>query len=545
MVNKVLLEILDANQKALQRAKYSFISPDKQKITYKPFFTSISLRDLEKYSIIISNGGVLTRDYNKDHGLSGRVEVRIGDYHLGGGIGSCDFILPRDYNKPSANIELWKASNDAFWECVEDLSCRNQSAIGSQNTREKYSFFSKEKSHKFIGKEYAIDLNLPELEEILKETSLKILDKNILGSTIAFNVNREGKYMLNSEGSRIYFDYIRYFLNLTLTGVDPVHNWVMNTSRTIYARDWREFPKKEQLIEIGEKLKKELRDKIKAPLQKNGSYPVIMDPKNHGVLWHEVIGHSLEGSSMQENYGLQYVDEDSNGSSKISIFSGKLGHKVAPSFISVEDNPTLRELDGYYPFDDEAVKSKRVCLIKDGILRNYLHCRSSAAYFQKKSNGHGRSAGIKDPVARMSNLIVRSSNQVSLENLKENLIKECEKQNEPYGLMFIDSEGGLSLPKEAQFSTFPSRVLRIYRNGREQEVRGIYLVGTPYSILRNIIQTSDRYEQFRGVCGADSGWIPSVEIAPDALVRSVEINKIPEDSYNSLKQPVIEMPKRK
>lgn len=542
MVNQQIFEILDIGIEQLKKAKHSFKEPGKQKTTYKPFFSSISIRDLECYSLAISNGGLLIRDCNKDHGVVGRVEVRMGDYLDGGSMGSCEFPVPRDYHKNSALLEIWQASNDAFWQSIEDLSCRNLSAIGSQEQREKYIFFSKEKANRFIGPEHKIDVNLASLEEMLKEVSSSLLDKNIFSSAISFKVNREGKYMVNTEGSRIYFDYIRYFLSLGLEAVDPAHNWIIPHSRTIYARDSRELPNKDQLMNIGEELKKELRDKIKAPTQKNGSFPVIMDPKNHGVLWHEVIGHSLEGNSMQENYGLQYIDDSDNSSNKISIFAGKIGHKVAPEFITIEDDPTLKEMDGYYPFDDEGVKSQRVCLIENGILRNYLHSRSSAAFFRKKSNGHARSSNVLDPIARMSNLIVKSKNEVSLEELKENLIKECEKQNEPYGLIFSDSEGGLTLPKEAQFKTFPSRVFRLYRNGKTEEVRGIYVVGTPHNLLNNIIQTSDRYEQFRGICGSDSGWIPSVELAPDALIKSVEINRIPEDSYDHLKQFVIPRP---
>ncbi len=540
MVNEKIFEVLDYSLEKLKKARYTFKDPGNQKIIYKPFFSSFSVRDMEVYSMYICNGGLITRDLNKDHVTPGRVEVRMGNYAAGGGRGSVDFVIPRDYNKTTALIELWQSSNDAFWECIDDLSCRNASAIGSKDRREKYTFFSKEDVHSFIAPEHKIDIDFSKLEFMLKDVSRSLLDDSLFSTSLAFKVNREGKYIVNSEGSKIFFDYMRYVVSLDVQAVDSAHNWIIPHSKTFYAVDAKLLPTRDQLMTAGEQLKKELFEKIKSPIQKNGTFPVIMDPMNHGVLWHEVIGHSLEGNSMQENHGLQYVG-DSN--SKISIFAGKIGHKVAPGFISVEDDPTIKDMDGYYPFDDEGVKAQKVSLIENGVLKNFLHSRSSAGFFKTKSNAHARSSGSYDPIARMSNLIIRSSNEVSLEQLQENLIKECERQNEPYGLMFIGSEGGLTVPKEAHFNTFPSKIFRVHRNGKMEQVRGIYVVGTPYTIMTNIIQTSDRYDQFRGICGSDSGWIPSVELAPDALIKSVEINRIPHESYPELKDPVIAKPK--
>ena len=92
------------------------------------------------------------------------------------------------------------------------------------------------------------------------------------------------------------------------------------------------------------------------------------------------------------------------------------------------------------------------------------------------------------------------------------------------------------MPTESHFETYPSKVIRVYRNGREELRRGIYVVGTPYQVISNIIQTSDCSDVASGTCGAESGWVPAAERAPHALIGSLEINEILKDKYEEMKE---------
>jgi predicted Zn-dependent protease len=75
------------------------------------------------------------------------------------------------------------------------------------------------------------------------------------------------------------------------------------------------------------------------------------------------------------------------------------------------------------------------------------------------------------------------------------------------------------------------------------QVRGIYVVGTPYQAMSNIIQTSDQFGVFNGVCGAESGFIPSTQRTPHALISSLEVNRIPSEAYEERKDVVVQKPK--
>lgn len=210
---------------------------------------------------------------------------------------------------------------------------------------------------------------------------------------------------------------------------------------------------------------------------------------------------------------------------------------MPPGFLSLYDDPTLPGYDGSYRYDDEGVPAQRVVLVENGILKNYLHSRETAGKFghklgkPMKSNGHARADNRGQPTPRMSNIVVKSENERSMEELKEMMLKECREKGKEYGLMLLGTSGGFVVPELSFFHTFPKKIIRLYTDGREERVKGIYLVSTPYQMLDNIVATSDHYDTFQGTCGAESGWIPSTEIAPEAYIKSVEYGIIPRSEY--------------
>ncbi len=102
-------------------------------------------------------------------------------------------------------------------------------------------------------------------------------------------------------------------------------NRVIPHNKVFYSLDKGGLPTYDDLMEKGEKLKKELSDIVNSPIQKNDVYPVIIDPSNHGVLWHEVVGHALEGHRMQHLMKLVMY-----GVCRLSLFllSGRMRAKL-------------------------------------------------------------------------------------------------------------------------------------------------------------------------------------------------------------------------
>jgi predicted Zn-dependent protease len=257
----------------------------------------------------------------------------------------------------------------------------------------------------------------------------------------------------------------------------------------------------------------------KAPLAEPYTGPAILSGRASAVFFHEIFGHRIEGQRQK--------NED-----EAQTFKKKVNQPVLPVFLNVYSDPSLKtyagtELVGYYAYDDEGVKARRVTVVDKGILKNFLMSRAPIEGFAH-SNGHGRRQQGYKVVARQSNLVVESSQQVSRAQLKKLLIEQIKAANKPYGLFFDDIEGGFTFTQRIipnAFNVRPTVVYRIYPDGKEELVRGVDLIGTPLIAFSKINAADDQIAVFNGVCGAESGWVPVSAASPGLLVSQIEVQR--------------------
>src|SRR5206468_4838580 len=110
-----------------------------------------------------------------------------------------------------------------------------------------------------------------------------------------------------------------------------------------------------------DKMAEDLRSLRKAPVAEPYDGPAMLSGRAAAVFFHEVLGHRLEGHRQR--------DEDEG-----QTFTKKVGQEVLPKFLSVSDDPTIREIKGMklagsYEFDNEGVPAQRTELITNGVLK--------------------------------------------------------------------------------------------------------------------------------------------------------------------------------
>src|SRR5207237_9908375 len=91
---------------------------------------------------------------------------------------------------------------------------------------------------------------------------------------------------------------------------------------------------------------------------------VVLSIEARGTLIHEPGGHELE------------ADLNLKG---LSVYSGRIGQKVASELITVIDDGTDPDKRGTAAMDDEGTPTQRTVLIENGVLRTYLSDRKHAA----------------------------------------------------------------------------------------------------------------------------------------------------------------------
>src|SRR5260370_20937637 len=106
-----------------------------------------------------------------------------------------------------------------------------------------------------------------------------------------------------------------------------------------------------------------------------GTYTVVLSSEGGGTLIHESVGHGLE------------ADLNLKG---MSVYSGRLGQKVASELITVLDDGTDPGKRGTQAMDDEGTQTHRTVLIENGILKTYLSDKKHAKKLGIPESGNGR-----------------------------------------------------------------------------------------------------------------------------------------------------------
>jgi TldD protein len=338
-------------------------------------------------------------------------------------------------------------------------------------------------------------------------------------ATVVVQVTDSNSRMVSSEGSAIETPSAstRLIMEAQTRADDGME---LLRVETFQAPSASGLPSEADLTAKIDKMADDLKALKNAPVAEPYDGPALLSGRAAAVFFHEVLGHRLEGHRQR--------DEDEG-----QTFTKKVGQEVLPKFLSVADDPTIHELAGMklagsYDFDNEGVPAKRVEVIQDGVLKNFLMSRMPIKDFAE-SNGHGRNQPGLMPTGRQGNLIVTSTQSVPESEMRQKLIDEIKKQNKPYGLYFDDIQGGFTLTTRSlpqAFQVLPVIVYKVYPDGRPDElVRGVDIVGTPLAALTRILLTGDQQHVFNGVCGAESGQVPVSAVAPAMLFSEMEVQK--------------------
>lgn len=333
------------------------------------------------------------------------------------------------------------------------------------------------------------------------------------------------RFLVTSEGSRLATPFESAPHEIRAWAVSHAADGMRLDSSVYLALDSLEAPGLEAraAAEV-RRVAEEVAALMKAPVQEAAVAPAILDAEMTGVLFHEALGHKLEGQRQRDPRESQ-------------LFRDLVGKPVLPAFLSIYDDPTLERfggerLHGHYRWDAEGVEARRVALVERGVLRSFLMSRWPVKGFPR-SNGHGRADPRTHPSGRMSNLIVEAHEPVPVSELQRRLLAELARAGKPYGFLLVGSSGGENPTNRESPQTLevrPRMVYRVERSGKRTLVRGVKMVGTPLVLLNRILAAGDDAAAANGFhCGAESGWVPVAQIAPSVLLSEVELQRIPED----------------
>jgi TldD protein len=498
-----------------------------------PYFISYGVRDVTTHTLGGRYGALFQDDLRRNRALA--VDVRVGSYEFDSSTPEDPMAMftqegpswwapkeaPLDPDPAALRNALWLLTDETYKEALSSYLKKKGRDVYRQVEPERAPSFSREAAQRHVDRPAALRFDRERWKRIVREsTALFRAHPQVFDSEVRVTAEKQVRWLASSEGTALVTESVIYGVHV-LAVARATDGQLLENGRDFYARAEADLPSPEKLRDAIGAVIAELEALRDAPAIDPYTGPAILEPEAAGVLFHEAVGHRLEG---------ERLDDDKEG----QTFKGQIGHVVLPPFLTIVDDPTLERaggttLNGSYQFDEQGVRAQRTVLVRNGTLETYLLSRQPVKPFTR-SNGHGRSQGGRPPMARMANLVLESSKQVSMTELKKLLMAEARRQGKPYGLVIRDITGGNTNTMSYGYQAFKGTPRLVYRvdanTGAEQLVRGVELVGTPLTSVNKVLATGDEVRVFNGFCGAESGYVPVSTVAPAALVGEIELQRV-------------------
>jgi TldD protein len=507
-----------------------------------PYFLSYEIVETHTATVIGSFGALTHSGENKRRLL--RVNLRVGDYALdntrqvraGAGALADRFsaiAIPIEDDPAAIRSVLWYHTDRRYKQAVEELATVRTVSQVTVEREDKSADFSAAPTEQSVAAIAPFSVNRKVWEDkVRKYTAPFQRFGNLYDATATFSANQDTRWFASSDGTGIQASQTYYRLQISaFSKADD--GMELPRYESFFAFTPEGLPDDATVLKAVNAMIADLQALRKAPIVDPYTGPAILSGRAAAVFFHEVFGHRIEGHRQKSEAEGQ-------------TFKKMVGLAVLPDFLSVVFDPTLRhyggtDLVGAYDFDDEGVKARRVNVVSDGVMQNFLMSRTPIEGFPA-SNGHGRAQPGFSPVARQSNLIVLNSRPVTHDRLRAMLVEEIKKQDKPFGLLFDDIAGGFTITGRTipnAFNVLPVMVYRVYPDGHEELVRGVDLIGTPLTVFSKILAADDETPVFNGVCGAESGSVPVAASAPAILVSQIEVQK---KSKSQERAPILPAP---
>lgn len=238
---------------------------------------------------------------------------------------------------------------------------------------------------------------------------------------------------------------------------------------------------------------------LDSPPAPAGRMPVVLSSEAGGTMIHEAVGHGLEGDLAGEG---------------LSVYSDRVGQKIASELITVVDDATVPGARGSFAYDDEGIPAQKTVLIERGVLKGYMQSRLSAKKTGAESTGNGRREDYRRrPIVRMSNTMILPGKSSPGE-----IIRSVEK-----GLLVRKMGGGQVNTVNGDFVFEVTEGYLIEKGQRGEPVRNASLIGNGPRILMEIDMVGTDLGYGIGTCGKDGQGVPVADAQPTLRIPRITV----------------------
>ena len=394
-------------------------------------------------------------------------------------------------NDISANILLQTASDAS--RMASDIPAKNVTSLAVRHPSVQFSIRSMPES-------------IPLREKIAlvrnAEKIARSIDQRIRQVTVIYRDSVQDVQTATSDG--FIADDKRVYTLLMVQVIASANGIVQTGYEAVGGFAGFELFEKENIDELSSKAAQRAIRMLNARKAPAGRMPVVISSLAGGTMIHEAIGHGLEADLAQQG---------------LSVFSGKLGQRVASELVTVIDDATLPGRRGSFRFDDEGTPSQRTVLVEKGILKSFMYDKLTAMKDNTQSTGNGRRESYESrPIPRMTNTFIAPATDAP-----EDIIRSVD-----HGLLVVKMGGGQVNTVTGDF-VFDVQEGYLIKGGRKDElVRGATLAGNGPEVLKAIDKVGSDLGFSIGTCGKDSQGVPVTDAMPTIRIPEIIVGGVHE-----------------
>ncbi|MCX6824335.1 MAG: metallopeptidase TldD-related protein, partial [candidate division SR1 bacterium] len=418
------------------------------------------------------------------------------------------------------NFEIFFKQNLVNW-----VNIAIRTFFGTPKKQSKYSLVSKDQAEVHIEK---ITIK-PDISQETVQAAVVMssnLHKNITEvREVVTSLNKQFTVFLfvDMEGRKILTKSHEFFTLASSIAFINKQFFQIQKDVVIYAMTEEEL--KKEMESIYEIMQTSVKEHQKVRFLETGWYPIFMNTDATHTLFHEgIAGHLLSGRYIVEEDSkvFEVMEKDFSKEKRFAILKK----------LTVENKPNLPGTIATYTFDHEGIRAKDITLMEKGKVVNYLTNRNSAKRLNKKeSNGTALASSfvvntvqgpiIVQPEPRISNLIITSHSKKTEQQLREDLIKQCKKQKMEFYLEIWSKAGQVNV-EDGVFNLEITECDMVYLDGRREKIWGGLLSGNLFEFIGAIKDISQETESDNGMCGSESGWVPTHGEAPYMTLKTFQ-----------------------
>jgi TldD protein len=472
-----------------------------------PYYIEYRVNDVDDYSAEAAFGAL--RENQRVRYRILRVVVRIGDYkqdsYYGQGMGETN-ILPLDDDPIALRHQIWLATDDAYKSAGQALTEKQAALKQFSAETNPVEDFAKAAVVTQLDPPVTLQVDDAAWKKTIEDvTGLYRQYPDVQSVTASVRFSATNEYLVTSEGTVTRLGKKTYSvqLNSTAQAADG-----MRLSRNPFwmVAKAEELPARDKLVAESKKMLDTLTALRQAPIvEEDYRGPVLFAPDAADDIIASLVGSNVLGRKPQLG----------RPNRTVGAFATSYKTRVLPNFLTVVDDPTLKDfqgksLVGNYDVDDDGVKAQPVTVVDNGTLINYLVGRQPIRDFPA-SNGHDRAGAGTFPAPNLGVLVVKSSEAQPADALKQRVVQMITEQGKPYGYRVETLGPGNS----------PRLLYRIYPDGHEELVRGAVFNELDVRALRSdlIAVGSDPLVSNR------AGGIATTVISPSLLFDELEVKR--------------------